>query len=122
MMTIRYALTGCFLVAALAAAPAVAAEPKKAVEPKARTIEISVTEDGFEPTPIKVKKGEPLKLVVTRKIEATCAKQLILDEAKINVELPLNKAVEVSFSPSKSGEVKYGCSMGKMIAGVLIVE
>lgn len=32
-----------------------------------RTIELTVTEKGFEPTPVKVKKGEPLKLVITRK-------------------------------------------------------
>lgn len=99
------------------AGPAQAGEPKKE-----RRIEISVTDDGFEPTPIKVKKGEPLKLVITRKTEATCAKKLVLDEAKISADLPLNKAVEVSFTPSKTGEVKYGCEMGKMVAGVLLVE
>ena len=92
-------------------------EPKKA-----RRIEISVTENGFEPTPIKVKKGEPLKLVVTRKTDATCAQKLVLDEAKVSVDLPLNKPVEVSFTPAKTGQVKYGCAMGKMIAGVLVVE
>lgn len=95
----------------------------QAGEPKGeRRIEISVTDNGFEPTPIKVKKGEPLKLVVTRKTDATCAKKLVLDEAKISADLPLNKAVELSFTPTKAGEIKYGCAMGKMVAGVLIVE
>ena len=50
-----------------AKAEPVKAEPKKADAKKERRIEISVTDDGFEPTPIKVKKGEPLKLVVTRR-------------------------------------------------------
>lgn len=103
------------LVAALGGAQA--AEPTKA-----RRIEISVTEEGFEPTPIKVKQGQPLLLVVTRKTDATCATTLVLDEAKISADLPLNKAVELPFTPSKSGKIKYGCTMGKMIAGVLLVE
>jgi len=103
----------------LALGTASAEEPKK---DKARTIEISVTENGFEPTPIKVKKDEALKLVVTRKVEATCAKQLVLDEGKISVDLPLNKAVEIAFTPKKAGTIKYGCSMGKMVSGILVVE
>ena len=115
MIHINRVLAVVMLVGAVGLAQA--AEPKKE-----RRIEISVTDDGFEPTPIKVKKGEALKLVVTRKTDATCAKQIVLDEGKINAELPLNKPVEVSFTPTKAGQIKYGCAMGKMIAGVLIVE
>lgn len=118
MTTLKAGLVGLLVV--LATGQASSEEPKKDKAP--RTIEISVTENGFEPTPIKVKKGEALKLVVTRKVEATCAKQLILDEGKIAAELPLNKAVEIPFTPAKAGTIKYGCSMGKMISGVLIVE
>lgn len=122
-MTLALAAGLLFGGVALAQAGAPAkAEPKKADAKKERRIEISVTDDGFEPTPIKVKKDEPLKLVVTRKTEATCAKQLVLDEGKISADLPLNKAVEVSFTPTRAGQIKYGCAMGKMISGVLIVE
>lgn len=107
-----------------AAEPAKKAEPAKAEAKKAepRKVEINVTDNGFEPTPIKVKRGEPLKLVVTRKTDATCANRLVLDEGKIDAELPLNKPVELAFTPTKAGQIKYGCQMGKMIAGVLIVE
>jgi len=86
------------------------------------TIQIAVTEAGYEPDPIKVKKGEPLKLVFTRKTDATCAKELVIDEPKIHVKLPLNEPVTVAFTPSKSGELKYGCAMNKMVSGVIVVE
>ncbi len=109
-------------LAFLVGGAAMAEEAGPASAPAVRTLEISVTEDGFEPTPIKVKKDEPLKLVVTRKTQATCAKKLVLDEANVSVDLPLNKPVEVLFTPKKSGRVKYGCQMGKMISGILIVE
>ena len=106
----------CFLVTvAQGAAP-------HAGKNKARTVEISVTEDGFEPTPIKVKKGEPLKLVVTRKTDTTCATELVVPEAGLKVKLPLDKAVDVSFTPKKTGELKYGCGMEMMVSAVLLVE
>lgn len=96
---------------------------EKAPAPKEpRVVEIKVTDNGYEPSPITVKKGEPLRLRITRTTEETCAKDILLPEHGIEKELPMNKPVEVDFTPSKSGKLKYGCSMGMMIAGVLIVE
>jgi plastocyanin domain-containing protein len=98
-----------------APAPAVAT-------PKDGTVAMQVTEAGFVPSQIKAKKGEPLKLVVTRKTDATCAKQIVIDEHGVNVPLPLDEPVTVAFTPAKSGELKFGCAMDKMIGGVLFIE
>jgi plastocyanin domain-containing protein len=100
---------------ALAGAPALAG-------PKGLTVDMKVTEKGFEPGSVKVKKGEPVTLVITRTTDKTCATEILIDETSVNTKLPLNKAVKVSFTPKKSGELKYGCAMGKMIGGVLTVE
>ncbi|MCI0574473.1 MAG: cupredoxin domain-containing protein [Myxococcaceae bacterium] len=89
---------------------------------KARTVELAVTSKGFEPANVTVKKGEPLRLVITRKTDVTCAKEIVIDEPGIRRELPLNTPVEVTFTPSKSGEIRYGCGMDKMLSGVLRVE
>lgn len=86
-----------------------------------KTVEISVTEKGFEPSEIAVKKGEPLTLVVTRKTDKTCAREIVIKDEKINAELPLNKAVKLTFTPAKSGEIRYACGMD-MFSGVLKVE
>jgi plastocyanin domain-containing protein len=105
------------------ARPEPKADPPKADAKKApRQVEIKVTDKGYEPTPISVKKGEPLRLRITRTTDETCAKDIILPDHNIEKELPLNKPVDVEFTPTKSGKLKYGCSMGMMIAGVLIVE
>lgn len=87
----------------------------------AKVIELSVTDKGFEPASVKVSKGVPLKLVVTRKTDRTCAKQIVVKDYGINVDLPLNKAVEVMITPKAAGNLGYACSMG-MISGVLVVE
>lgn len=89
---------------------------------KAKPITMSVTDKGFEPAAVKVKKGEPVTLVITRKTDRTCATEIVIDEHGVNTKLPLNQAVTVTFTPRKSGDLKYGCGMGKMIGGVLTVE
>jgi plastocyanin domain-containing protein len=100
-------------------------EPPKTSPPVAegaRRVELSVTEKGFEPSPIKVKAGMPLELLVTRKTDKTCATEIIVKDYGIEKKLPLNEPVLVSFTPDKAGEIKYGCAMDQMIAGVLVVE
>jgi len=105
-----------------AAAQKPAQDTAKQAAPAPRVIPMSVTERGFEPNPINVKKGEPLKLVITRKTDETCATSINFDDPKIHQDLPLNQPVEVTFTPQKSGELKYGCAMGKMVGGVILVE
>lgn len=85
-------------------------------------VELAVTEKGFEPGAVKLKKGEPVKLVVTRKTDVTCATELVMEEYKIDAKLPLNTPVEIAFTPSQGGTLRYGCAMGKMIAGTFVVE
>jgi plastocyanin domain-containing protein len=85
-----------------------------------RTVEMQVTEDGFVPAKIKANKGEKLRLVITRKTDRTCAKEIVIKEAGINTKLPLEKTVTVDVTPKKSGELKYACGMD-MITGVIFV-
>ena len=82
-----------------------------AAAPSVRSIEMSVTDKGFEPARIEVKKGEPVHLVVTRKTDATCAKELVIKNEKLRKDLPLNKPVAFDFTPNKTGEMAYVCGM-----------
>jgi plastocyanin domain-containing protein len=87
-----------------------------------RVIPLSVTEKGYEPTPITLTKDEPVKLVVTRTTEHTCATELVMKDYGINTPLPLNQPVEIAFTPTKTGTLTYGCAMGQMISGTFMVE
>jgi len=104
-------------------APAAAAAPA-ASKPAGgtRTVELAVTEKGYEPSPLQLKKDEPVKLMVTRKTEQTCATEIVMKEYGINTPLPLNTPVEIAFTPNKTGTLTYGCAMGQMISGVFMVE
>ncbi|MCY1081161.1 cupredoxin domain-containing protein [Archangium lansingense] len=104
------------------AAPAAAPSQPAAKPGEPRTIALSVTEKGYEPSPVTLKQGEPVKLVLTRTTDHTCATEIVLEEYNINTPLPLNQPVEVAFTPNKTGKLVYGCAMGKMISGVFMVE
>ena len=88
---------------------------------RAGPVEVLVTENGFEPSTIRVKKGEPVTLVIKRQTENTCAKEIVIEDEQITRQLPLNEPVKVTFTPKKAGEIKYTCGM-KMLGGVLKVE
>lgn len=102
------------------AAATAPAQPAKPGEP--RTVALTVTDKGYEPSPVTLKQGEPVKLVLTRTTDHTCATEIVLDEYNINTPLPLNQPVEVTFTPTKTGKLVYGCAMGKMLSGVFMVE
>ncbi len=90
--------------------------------PKGVRLDVSVTKDGFvvaNPAPLKA--GQPVTLVVTRKVTKTCATDIVLKEFGISQPIPLDKAVEVTFTPKKPGKVHFACAMD-MVSGDLKVE
>ncbi|HYO67284.1 MAG TPA: cupredoxin domain-containing protein [Archangium sp.] len=105
-----------------AAAPTAAPAQPAAKPGEPRTLALTVTEKGYEPSPVTLKQGEPVKLVLTRTTDHTCATEIVLEDYNINPPLPLNQPVEVAFTPNKTGKLVYGCAMGKMISGVFMVE
>jgi plastocyanin domain-containing protein len=87
-------------------------------------IEITVTKRGFEPDSIAVSANKKLTLVFTRKIEATCAKTVVVKlggDKKVEVALPLDKAVEVPVTFASAGKLTYACTMD-MIKGTIQVQ
>lgn len=87
----------------------------------AQVVAIEVTGEGFVPARAAVKAGQPVKLVVTRKTDRTCATEIVLKEYGISRPLPLNQAVEITFTPAKAGPIRYACGMD-MVAGTLAAE
>ena len=90
-------------------------------EPANNEVSMVITDKGFEPQNLRVKANEPVVLTITRKSDATCATEIVIDEHNIKTDLPLNKPVTVTFTPKKTGQLKYGCAMKKMIGGVISV-
>jgi hypothetical protein len=100
-----------------------AAQPKPNYGKKAkgRKIEVAVTKDGFVPAEIPAKKGEVLNLVVTRKVEKTCATEFVQKDQKIFAPLPLEKPVTVTLRAPKDGQLAFSCAHGH-IAGNVVAQ
>ena len=81
-----------------------------------------VSDNGFEPSSLKVKAGSPVTLKVTRKTNETCAREITVPSQKLRVDLPLNKEVVVKIASLKKGEIKFGCAMDLMVGGVMFAE
>ena len=84
-------------------------------------VEIKVTRNGFEPAVVRVEKGKPVDLLVTRTVEDTCATEIVIPDAGLNVPLPLGKPVEVSFTPPHAGRLRVSCAMG-LFGGYIEVQ
>jgi plastocyanin len=99
------------------------APPKVAPPPLAYAsrVDVAVTDEGFVPSKIPAKAGEALTLVITRKTDKTCATEILFHGQEGKTELPMDKPVEVTYTPKQSGIVRFGCAMGMMVGGVLEV-
>jgi plastocyanin domain-containing protein len=116
MKTTLWAMLAVLSLASVGAAAA--AKPAKA---PVKQVAISVTADGFQPAEVRTKAGQPLRLVVTRTTERTCATELVIKDLGITKALPLGQPVTIDLQPTKDGRLRYACGMD-MIAGVIVVE
>lgn len=88
---------------------------------ESKTVNVAVTENGFEPSSVDVKAGTDVTLKVTRKTDTTCATQLQVGSKKEKVDLPLNKAVSVKVGKVEKGEIRFACGMD-MLSGLIIAK
>jgi len=84
-------------------------------------VAIAVGADGYEPARVEAQAGEPLTLVFTRTTDEGCGDQLVIAAHDIRRDLPLNEPVEVTFTPTEAGELRFSCGMD-MYDGAIVVR
>ena len=109
------------VVFALVAAAAGCAGGPSASSSEGTKFQLAVTDTGFTPGTLTVPAGKPVTLVVTRKTDATCAKEIVFPAQGIHKELPLNQAVEIALPASPKGEIAYHCGMD-MVGGKVVAQ
>jgi plastocyanin domain-containing protein len=87
-----------------------------------RTIELKVTEKGFEPAEFHVRANEEVTLRIKRVVARTCATSIESPGLLAKTRLPLGEQVELAFKPPQPGTFRFGCSMGMHIGGSVVVE
>lgn len=109
------------VVVALVGAAAGCARGPSTESSEGARFQLAVTDTGFTPGTLTVPAGRPVTLVVTRKTDATCAKEIVFAKQGIHKELPLNRAVVITLPPSPKGELSYTCGMD-MVGGKVVVQ
>ena len=89
--------------------------------PAVQKVTVALTEKGYEPTSLKLRRGVPAQVTFIRKVSATCGTQIVIADYDIKRALPLNEPVLVEFTPKKAGTFSFTCGMG-MLRGSLIVR
>ena len=84
-------------------------------------VHVDVTDKGFEPADVKVPAGQPVTLVMTRKTDQTCAKEVVFASLDQRYPLPLNQSVRITLPASQRGTLSYECGM-KMLGGHVVIQ
>lgn len=94
--------------------------PAEAQKPVGRLIAVSVTNDGFSPSKIDVKKGETVTLRFTRTTKSECLKAISIPDLKIEKDLPMDTPVDVVMTPEKEGPMVLQCWMAMVKATIQV--
>jgi len=101
-----------------------ATAPPPAPSHAARRIQIEVTDAGYQPARIEIRRGVPVTLVFTRKSQKTCATDVhfvLPDGRRIDETLPLDRPVSISIDVKRPGQITYACGMD-MVHGTIDVR
>ena len=103
--------------------PAAAPSPTTIAIPiqEVRKIEVAVTKEGFVPAAITVDAGAAIDLVFTRRTDATCAKEVVIDAVKARRQLKLNQPVTIRLPPLPKVSISFVCGMN-MLRGAVVVR
>jgi plastocyanin domain-containing protein len=119
---LRSLALACALAAtSLACKPAPSAAPANTGPLPERTVAIRADQEGFTPSRIEAKPGEPLLLRFTRTAEITCADQIVVGTDPKKIPLPLRQPVDLHVVAPQSGALAFACGM-HMYKGSVVVQ
>jgi hypothetical protein len=97
-------------------APATIAQTDGSVQ----RLKVTVSERGYEPSSLQLKRGVPTQITFYRADEKNCGGEVVISELGIRKDLPVGKEVMLEFTPEKDGDYSFLCGMG-MLRGTIKV-
>ena len=90
-------------------------------KPGVQSRSVKITEQGFEPYTLTVRRGVRVRITFLRTTNNTCATEVVFPDFGIKRDLPLNEAIVITLMPNEKGEFRFTCGMN-MMNGKLIVQ
>ena len=113
IMGSSFTINGLFHPSAPAAQPVVTDGQEQAVV-------MQVTDRGYSPDQIVLKKGIPVKWDIRASDNLGCASSIVVPQYNIRQSLSAGSNI-IRFTPTETGTIPFSCSMG-MVRGTFIVE
>jgi plastocyanin len=85
-------------------------------------IKITVSEKGYEPSTVNVRKGEKVSLAFYREDADNCGGEVVFANQEIKKTLPVGETVLVEFTPAAAGELSFACGMDMLKGKVVVSE
>lgn len=95
--------------------------PGVSLEEGKQVVRMRETGRGYVPEALTVKKGVPVRWVITAEAPYSCAASLIAPKIGIRRTLKSGENV-VEFTPNESGTIPFSCSMGMYTGSFTVVE
>lgn len=76
---------------------------------------------GYTPSHVRVKKGEPVRLIFDRQETSGCSEEVVFPDFGIRRYLPAHERTAIELTPETEGTHEFTCGMG-MLRGKLTVE
>lgn len=86
-----------------------------------RTVLMDQTGSGYSPSQFTVKKGNRVKWVINSKSQFTCASYIVMPAFGIQRALKAGENI-IEFTPDKTGEIAFSCSMGMYRGKFIVVD
>ncbi len=80
---------------------------------------VIVSKNGYEPSEVSFKKGEPMKISFYRTDAENCGDEVVFKDLNITKKLPVGEVVTIELKDLKSNEISFACGMNMLKGKVL---
>ena len=88
----------------------------------AQPAQVTITVDGgYSPQQVRVKAGQPVRLVFDRKDSGSCSEEVVFPDFGVRKFLPTGQQTTIEVTPAKAGRYEFTCGMS-MLRGAIIAE
>jgi plastocyanin domain-containing protein len=91
------------------------------VTPRGTQEQVITVDGGYTPSVVRVRAGQPVKLVFDRRDTGSCSDEVVLSDFGVRRFLPTGKRTVIEVTPDHAGRYEFTCGMG-MLHGALIAE
>jgi plastocyanin domain-containing protein len=80
-----------------------------------------VVRGGYEPSTIRVKAGQPVRLAFDRQETSSCSEEIVFPDFNVRKFLPAHQRTIIELTPPKAGTYEFSCGMS-MLHGRLVAD